>query len=137
MQIDYDDEVEYKGAQCLYDLARAPQEKPFFLTVSYTHPHPPFVAPQKYWDLYRSEDIDAPRVPPIPFEELDEHSQWLYVAHAQDIYSVSDEQVLNARHAYYGMTTPLSCFVVITVKCWESEACGLNKASMNPQCAYP
>ena len=105
MQIDYDDEVEYKGAQCLYDLARSPQEKPFFLTVSYTHPHPPFVAPQKYWDLYRREDIDAPRVPPIPFEELDEHSQWLYVAHAQDIYSVSDEQVLNARHAYYGMVS--------------------------------
>ena len=105
MQIDYDDEVEYKGAQCLYDLARAPQDKPFFLTVSYTHPHPPFVAPQKYWDLYRREDIDAPRVPPIPYEELDEHSQWLYVAHAQDIYSVSDEQVLNARHAYYGMVS--------------------------------
>lgn len=105
MQIDYDDEVEYKGAQCLYDLARTPQDKPFFLTVSYTHPHPPFVAQQKHWDLYRREDIDAPRVPPIPFEELDEHSQWLYVAHAQDIYSVSDEQVLNARHAYYGMVS--------------------------------
>ena len=105
MQIDYDDEVEYKGAQCLYDLARTPQDKPFFLTVSYTHPHPPFVAQQKHWDLYRHEDIDAPRVPPIPFEELDEHSQWLYVAHAQDIYSVSDEQVLNARHAYYGMVS--------------------------------
>ncbi|MBJ7467388.1 MAG: sulfatase-like hydrolase/transferase, partial [Rhodoferax sp.] len=30
MQIDYDDEVEYKGAQCLYDLARSPQDKPFF-----------------------------------------------------------------------------------------------------------
>ena len=105
MQIDYDDEVEYKGAQCLYDLARAPQDKPFFLTVSYTHPHPPFVAPQKYWDLYRREDIDSPRVPPIPYEELDEHSQWLYVAHAQDIYSVSDAQVLNARHAYYGMVS--------------------------------
>jgi choline-sulfatase len=105
MQIDYDDEVEYKGAQCLYDLARAPQGKPFFLTVSYTHPHPPFVAPQKHWDMYRREDIDAPRVPPIPYEELDEHSQWLYVAHAQDIYSVSEEQVLNARHAYYGMVS--------------------------------
>jgi len=105
MQIDYDDEVEYKGAQCLYDLARAPGEKPFFLTVSYTHPHPPFVAPQRFWDLYREEDIDAPRVPPIAYEELDVHSQWLYVAHAQDLYSVSDAQVRRARHAYYGMVS--------------------------------
>ena len=105
MQIDYDDEVEYKGAQCLYDLARAPQDKPFFLTVSYTHPHPPFVAPQKHWDLYKREDIDSPRVPPIAYEDLDEHSQWLHIAHAQDIYSVSADQVLNARHAYYGMVS--------------------------------
>lgn len=105
MQIDYDDEVEYKGAQCLYDLARAPQDKPFFLTVSYTHPHPPFVAPQRHWDLYRDADIDPPRVPPIPYNELDEHSKWLHVAHAQDIYSVSPEQVLHARHAYYGMVS--------------------------------
>ena len=103
MQIDYDDEVEYKGVQRLYDLARAPREKPFFLTVSYTHPHPPFVAPQRHWDRYRAEDIDPPRIGPIPYPDLDEHSQWLYVAHAQDIYSVSQEQVLKARHAYYGM----------------------------------
>lgn len=65
--------------------------------------HPPFVAPQKHWDLNRREGIDPPSVPAIPFEELDEHSQWPYVAHAQDIYSVSDEQVLSARHAYFGM----------------------------------
>ena len=105
MQIDYDDEVEYKGAQCLYDLARAPKDKPFFLTVSYTHPHPPFVASQRHWDMYRDEDIDPPRVPPIPYADQDVHSQWLHVAHAQDIYSVSPEQVLRARHAYYGMVS--------------------------------
>ena len=105
MQIDYDDEVEYKGAQCLYDLARSPRNKPFFLTVSYTHPHPPFVAPQRFWDLYREEEIDAPRVPPIAYDDLDVHSQWLYVAHAQDLYSVSEAQVRRARHAYYGMVS--------------------------------
>jgi len=88
MQIDFDDEVEYKGAQCLYDLARAPQDKPFFLTVSYTHPHPPFVAPQKYWDLYRREDIDAPRVPPIPYEELDEQSMALCCARTRHLQCV-------------------------------------------------
>lgn len=105
MQIDYDDEVEYRGAQCLYDLARAPGDKPFFLTVSYTHPHPPFVSPQRHWDLYRDEDIDPPRVPPIPFDQLDEHSRWLHIAHAQDEYTVTDADVLRARHAYYGMVS--------------------------------
>ena len=103
LQIDYDDEVEYHGVQRLYDIARSGQDKPFFMTVSFTHPHPPFVAPQAYWDLYRNEDIDMPRVGPIPYEQLDEHSRWLYVAHAQDQHKLTDDRVRTARHAYYGM----------------------------------
>lgn len=31
--------------------------KPFFLAVGYQKPHLPFVAPQKYWDLYKREAI--------------------------------------------------------------------------------
>ncbi len=31
--------------------------KPFFLGVGYQRPHLPFVAPKKYWDLYKREDI--------------------------------------------------------------------------------
>lgn len=103
LQIDYDDEVAYKGSQCLYDLARFKNDSPFFLTVSFTHPHPPFVSSQRHWDLYENQVMDAPLVSPIPFDELDQHSQWLYIAHAQDLYSVSEEQVLRARRAYYGM----------------------------------
>lgn len=105
LQIDYDDEVEYHGIQRLHDLARVPEEQPFFLTVSFTHPHPPFVAPQEHWDRYRPEEIDLPRVAPIPYEALDEHSQWLYVAHAQDQHRLTEERVRNARHAYYGMVS--------------------------------
>ena len=105
LQMDYDDEVEYRAVQRLYDLARAPGQQPFFLTVSFTHPHPPFVAPQRHWDLYRHEDIDMPRVPEIPYEQLDPHSQWLYIAHAQNEYTVTPEDVRRARHAYYGMVS--------------------------------
>ncbi len=103
MQIDYDDEVEYQGMQKIHDLARSPAEQPFFLTVSFTHPHPPFVASQRHWDLYPHSDIDMPRVAPIPYEKLDEHSRWLYLAHAQNLYTVTDDHIRNARHAYYGM----------------------------------
>lgn len=105
MQIDYDDEAEYHGLQKLYDLARAPDRKPFFMTLSYTHPHHPFVCGQEHWDLYRHEDIDLPRVAPIPFGELDPRSQWLYYGHAHDLYEVAERDVLAARHAYYGMVS--------------------------------
>ena len=32
-------------------------DSPFFMTVGYHKPHLPFVAPQKYWDLYDAEKI--------------------------------------------------------------------------------
>ncbi len=105
LQIDYDDEVEYRGVQRLYDLARAPEDRPFFLTISFTHPHPPFVTSHEHWNRYRHDEIDMPHVPPIPLEQLDQHSRWLYYAHAQNLYAVTEEHVRNARHAYYGMVS--------------------------------
>ncbi|NLD53070.1 MAG: choline-sulfatase [Burkholderiaceae bacterium] len=105
LQIDYDDEVEYHGIQKIYDLARSEDDRPFFLTISLTHPHPPFVSPREHWDRYRHDEIDMPRVAPIAPADLDEHSRWLRLAHAQDDYTVTDEHIRNARHAYYGMVS--------------------------------
>jgi len=107
MQIDYDDEVEFRGVQKLYDLARAEaQDKSFFLTVSFTQPHPPFVTDRRNWDRYDHASIDMPRVGPIPVDRLDEASKSLYYNHRRNRYTISDEHVRNARHAYYGM---ISC----------------------------
>jgi len=103
LQIDYDDEVEHFAHQRLYDLAREPERPSFFMTVSFSHPHPPFTADQAHWDLYRSEDIDLPAVPPIPPGERDIHSQWLHASHGADVQAVSPAQVRDARHAYYAM----------------------------------
>lgn len=108
MQIDYDEEVAHVAVQRIWDLARASeraQAPPHFLTVSFTHPHPPFVAPQEHWDRYEGVAIDPPRVPPIAYDELDPHSQWLYLAHGQDRHEVSAAQVLQARRAYYAMAS--------------------------------
>ncbi len=105
MQIDYDEEVEHVAVQKLYDLARQPERPPFFMTVSFTHPHPPFVAPQEHWDRYDPAAIDMPAVAEIPYEQLDPHSQWLYLAHGQDRHAITPERVHRARHAYYAMAS--------------------------------
>ncbi|MGE0314987.1 MAG: choline-sulfatase [Lautropia sp.] len=105
MQIDYDEEVAHVAVQKIYDIARDTGHGPFFLTVSFTHPHPPFVAPQAHWDRYEAAEIDLPSVPAIPYEQLDPHSKWLYRAHGQDRHVVTDEHVRRARHAYYAMTS--------------------------------
>jgi choline-sulfatase len=125
LQIDYDDEVEHRGVQRLYDLARSPKDRPFFLTLSFTHPHPPFHTGEEHWDRYRHQEIDLPHVAPIPLENLDEHSRWLYYAHAQNLYTVNDAHVRNARHAYYGMVSYIDDKVGRVLS--TLEQCGLTR----------
>ncbi len=107
LQVDYDDEVEHSGIQKLYDLARFQREDPFMLWISFTHPHSPFVTHPAYWNMFDHEQIDMPKVAPIPVDELDEMSRQLHYGHAQDLLTIKEEHVRNARHAYYGMCTYL------------------------------
>lgn len=43
-------------------LRRRDPNKPFFLMASYLRPHPPFDAPQYYFDLYKDKDLRPPFV---------------------------------------------------------------------------
>ena len=103
LQLDYDDEVAYTASKKIYDYAREADKRPFFFTVSFTHPHNPFTISQRYWDLYNHSSIDLPRVPFIPFEQRDPWSQRYYHLIRQDEHDISEDMILTARHAYYGM----------------------------------
>ncbi len=59
-QLDFDDEVAFMAERAIFDIARSRDKRPFLLAASFTHPHDPFAVPQRYWDLYRHEDIDMP-----------------------------------------------------------------------------
>jgi choline-sulfatase len=104
LQLDYDEEVEAKSVQRLYDLARD-DEQPFFMCVSYTHPHPPFHILPEYLARYKREEINLPTVGDIPMSERDMLSRWIQYSHGLDKQSASDEQILRARHAYYAMVS--------------------------------
>ena len=49
-------------SRCIDFLRRRDREKPFFLMASYLRPHPPFDAPQFYFDLYRDRRLTPPAV---------------------------------------------------------------------------
>ena len=56
------------AVQKLYDLSRGHDARPWCLTVSFTHPHDPYVARRRYWDLYEDCAHLDPAVAPIPYE---------------------------------------------------------------------
>ena len=101
-QLDFDEEVAFHAVRKIYDLTRDEDERPFFLLVSFTHPHDPFTITAEYWNRYDHDQIDMPAVAPIPYDQLDPHSQRLYRVCAMNDYAQSEARVRNARHAYYG-----------------------------------
>ncbi len=47
-------------------MLRDAKDRPFFLAVGFLKPHLPFIAPKKYWDLYRRDEIPAAPNPVAP-----------------------------------------------------------------------
>ncbi|MEP3112619.1 choline-sulfatase, partial [Nisaea sp.] len=100
-QMEYDDEVAFNAEQKLYQLSRGGDERPWCLTVSFTHPHDPYVARRKFWDLYEDCPELEPRVGAVPFEDQDPHSQRLYLANDYKNFDISTEDIRRSRQAYY------------------------------------
>lgn len=101
-QLDFDETVSHQAVRWIYDRARDVDHRPFCLAVSFTHPHDPYNIIEKYWDLYDPKDIDSLYEEPIPFENLDAHSQRVARICNLDPAGLTRSQVLNARRAYYG-----------------------------------
>jgi choline-sulfatase len=100
-QLEYDDEVAYHAVRKVYDLGRGHDPRPWALTVSFTHPHDPYVARKKYWDLYHNCDHLEPEIKPIPYEDQDAHSKRIFDANDWRSYDLSDEMVARSRRAYF------------------------------------
>src|ERR687894_138715 len=59
----YDEEVHFRALEYIRERGRLQPEEPFFLVVSYHHPHDPFLVTEDLWDLYDGEEIEIPTWP--------------------------------------------------------------------------
>jgi choline-sulfatase len=104
-QLDFDDEVTFSVRQHLFDIARrrmiGVDERPFLMVASLTHPHDPYATTEQYWNLYRDDEIDPPKVT-LGYSESDPHSRRIRDACQIDKAPLSLERVRRARRAYYG-----------------------------------
>ena len=101
-QMEYDDEVAFLANQKLYQLAREnddDERRPWCVTVSFTHPHDPYVARRKFWDLYE----DCAHLTPatgMP-ETLDPHSERILKSCDYASFTITDEDMRRSRRAYF------------------------------------
>ena len=100
-QMEYDDEVAHLAGAKLYDLARGADDRPWCLTVSFTHPHDPYVARRRFWDLYKDCDHLQPHVAAYKYEDHDPQSQRIFDANDWRSFDISENDIARSRRAYF------------------------------------
>ena len=100
-QMEYDDEVAFAAEQKLYDLARGKDDRPWCLTLSFTHPHDPYVARRKYWDMYADCAHLMPAMPALPYDDHDPHAQRIFDANDWRNFDITEGDIARSRRAYF------------------------------------
>lgn len=131
----YGDGATAKGAIAFlntYDYS-----KPFFLAVGFKKPHLPFVAPKKYWDLYKRSEmplaeyrVAAQGSPDFAYHnnsELNSYTDIPPTSDFSDIRSlkITDDKARELIHGYYACVSYMDEQVGRVVR--ELEAKGLDK----------
>lgn len=100
-QMEYDDEVAYHATRKVYDLARGNDARPWAMTVSFTHPHDPYVARKKYWDLYEDCQHLQPEVGAMDYDAHDAHSKRIFDANDWKNFDITPADIARSRRAYF------------------------------------
>lgn len=110
-QIDFDEEVAEQAVQYLHDRAKGNDQRPFFLQVSFTHPHEPYLCKQEFWDLYAIRPFPLPTTGPLPEDEHDPHAIRLLKDFGMFGVAFDEDDIQRARRAYYGSVSYIDSLI--------------------------
>ncbi|HEY4161760.1 MAG TPA: choline-sulfatase [Dongiaceae bacterium] len=103
LNMEYDEDACFKASQWLHRHVGSGDPRPFMLTCSFMHPHDPYQAPRRFWDLY----ADMPEDPPADWgrapAERDIFGRRMHRLYDRGEIPVDRGQVMRARRAYYAM----------------------------------
>jgi choline-sulfatase len=140
MQLDFDEEVHSRALEFLRSkrsqysgsLQRelpSQDKRPFFLCVSYSHPHEPFHPTQELWDLYQGVEVDLPEIPSdlAKYEHPMDHILNMY--HGTHRVDLDNPELLYAlRRAYYAQVTYIDRKVGQLIQALKD--CGLDENTL-------
>ncbi|WP_455244688.1 sulfatase [Petrachloros mirabilis] len=100
---------DFQTADRVIQALQANKNRPFFIAGGFFKPHLPFVAPQKYWELYSPEDIKTIDPVSLPAGAADYMYHWSEIASYGGpdgkLFSgddgVNDTETRRMIHAYY------------------------------------
>ena len=102
VQLQYDELVQREAIKRLDAYASSQDQTPFFMQVSFTHPHDPYLCRPEHWQRYDDKPLPMPRVGPMPAEKHDNHSRRILAQHSMLDVEFDPEDIARARRAYYG-----------------------------------
>jgi len=83
------------------------KDRPFFIAAGFYRPHCPFIAPQKYFDMYPLDGITVPRFTPAQIADLPLAAMWTNPPN----WDVPEDGLRQAIRAYYASITFLDANV--------------------------
>ena len=98
-QLEFDEEVAFFARRKLMDYA-CHSATPFCMVASFIHPHDPYVARPEFFNLYSPDEIDMP-ANRFAYDEQDDFSKRLMDGMEASTKPATDDEIRNARHAYY------------------------------------
>jgi choline-sulfatase len=102
----YDEETHFRATEYLRAQSLQAEHQPFLLVASYHHPHEPFHAPQRLWDLYEGEPIAIPQYPEGFEANRSQMDLDLNAYHGVSRYDLRRPESLERLHrSYYATTT--------------------------------
>ncbi len=104
--LSYDEETHFRALEYVRERGRTNPSEPFFLVVSYHHPHDPFHVTQELWDLYEGLDIEMPHYPANLQATYSVMDRWLNEVHETEAVDLgAPDNLYQLRRAYYGLVS--------------------------------
>lgn len=112
-----EDEPDGATARRIAALISANKDKPFFIGCGFHKPHLPWVAPKKYFDLYKESDFSLPNTPPSDRDDIPP----IALTATKGDEAMTDQQRRQAILAYHAATSFMDAQLGVVLDTLDKE----------------